>query len=68
MKVKTLIEELENYDGDMEVVMGSTNSMYVNSILNARKKELRSFWGKDRDVLVLVAEDQVGAVWWMIYG
>ena len=62
MKVKDLICELKNFDEDMEVVFQTSNSMYADSIYGAKKKELSSFYGKDRDVLVIVSGGQVGAV------
>ena len=62
MTVKELIYELENFDEDMEVVFQTSNSIYANSICGAEEKELRSFYGNDRDVLVIVSGGQVGAV------
>ena len=62
MTVKDLICELENFDKDMEVLIQSTNTIYADSIYGATEKELRSFYGNDREVLVIVARDQVGAV------
>lgn len=62
MTIRELIYELESFDKDMEVVMGSTNSMYVNSIRCATTKELAAFFGKDREVVVLKADNQIGAV------
>lgn len=62
MTVKDLIYELETFDGDMEVLIQSTNTMYVDSIYGAEEKELRAFYGDDRDVLVVVAGGQIGAV------
>lgn len=62
MTIKELINELENFDENMEVVMGSTNSMYVNSIRCATTKELAAFFGKDREVILLKADNQIGAV------
>ena len=62
MKVKDLICELENFDEDMEVVFRTSNSMYADSIYGAKEKELKSFYGNDRKVLVIVSGGQVGAV------
>ena len=62
MKVKELIRELENFDGDMEVVTKQSNGMYVEAISGADTKELRSFWGKDRTVVVIMPDSQIGAV------
>lgn len=44
------------------MLIQSTNTMYADSIYGAKEKELRSFYGNDREVLVIVARDQVGAV------
>ena len=62
MTIRQLINELECFDDDMEVVMGSTNSMYVNSIRCATTKELAAFYGEDREVVVLKADNQIGAI------
>ncbi len=62
MTVRELIEELERFDDDMEVVTQHENSMYVDGISGAKKKELRAFYGNDRDVLVLTSNGQEGAV------
>ena len=62
MRVSDLIRELECFDENLQVVIQSANSMYVDNIYGATEKELRSFYGKDREVLVIVADSQVGAV------
>lgn len=62
MTVKELIDELKYFDGNMEVVMKPSNSMYVNSISHADTKELRAFYGKDRNVVTLISYGQEGAV------
>lgn len=62
MTVRELIEELECFDEDMEVVMRPSNSMYVDGIYGVITKELRAFYGEDRDVLVLTSDGQEGAV------
>ena len=62
MTVRELIDELECFDDDMEVVMKPSNSMYVDWIGGAREKELRSFYGNDTTVLVLTSDGQAGAV------
>lgn len=62
MTVKDLICELENFDEDMEVLIQSTNTIYADSICGTEEKELRSFYGNDRKVLVIVSSGQVGAV------
>lgn len=62
MTVRELIEELECFDDDMEVVMQPSNSMYVDGINGASTKELRAYYGDDRNVLVLTSSGQEGAV------
>ena len=62
MTVGELRELLEDYDDEMEVVMKPSNSMYVDGFSGAREKELRSFYGEDRMVLVLTSSGQEGAV------
>ena len=62
MTVRELIEELECFDEDMEVVMQPSNSMYVDGINGANTKELRSFYGDNREVLVITSSGQEGAV------
>lgn len=62
MTVRELIEELEYFNEDMEVVMKPSNSMYVDAISEADTRELRSFYGEDREVLVLISDGQEGAV------
>lgn len=62
MTVRELINELEYYDDDMEVVMKPSNSMYVDGIVETETNELRSFYGDDREVVVLTSDGQEGAV------
>lgn len=62
MTVKELIEELESFDGDMEVVMKPSNSIYVDGVCEASKYKLRAFYGEDRNVLVLMSSGQEGAL------
>lgn len=62
MTVRELIEELECFDEDMEVVMQPSNSMYVDGINGASTEELRTFYGDDREVLVITSSGQEGAV------
>ena len=62
MRVSDLIRELEYFDENLQVVIQSSNSMYVDDICGTTEKELRSFYGRDRSVLVIVADSQVGAV------
>lgn len=62
MTVKELVRDLNCYDPDMEVVMQATNSSYVDYIGYTGIKELGSFYGNDRDVLVIESGGQAGAV------
>ena len=62
MTVKDLIYELESYNGDAEVVFKASNSTYADSIGRITETELRSFWGSNKDVVVVCGDDQVGAV------
>ena len=62
MTVQDLIYELENFDEDMEVVFQACNSMYADSISGAKEGELRSFYGNDRGVLIIVSGGQAGAI------
>lgn len=62
MTVRELIDELECFDDDMEVVMKPSNSMYVDAISGSDTRELRSFYGENREVLVLTSDGQEGAV------
>lgn len=62
MTVRELINELECYDDDLEVVMKPSNSMYVDGISGTETDDLRAFYGEDRDVLVLTSDGQEGAV------
>ena len=62
MTVRELINELECFDDDMKVVMKPSNSMYVDGISCTDTRELRAFYGENKDVLVLFSDGQVGAV------
>lgn len=62
MTVKRLIEELECFDDDMEVVMQQGNSIYVDWISGTETNELRVFYGGNTDVVVLISNGQAGAV------
>ena len=62
MTVRELIEELEEFDEDMEVVFKPSNSHYVDSVGYLKEKEISSFYGSDRKAVVLVSDGQTGAV------
>ena len=63
MTVRELIEELEEFDGDMEVVFKPSNSNYVDSIREMPiEREISSFYGEDRKAVVILSDGQTGAV------
>lgn len=63
MTVGELMDLLSEYDGDLEVVMQSTNSRYVDGVARTKRTAMRPFWGRDdREVLVIVASEQEGAI------
>ncbi len=62
MTVKELINELKCFDDDMEVVMQSCNSMYVDGVGGTETNELIAFYGENRDVLVITSDGQQGTV------
>lgn len=62
MTVRELIDELENYDEDMEVVFRGSNTMYVDSIITTGTAEVRAFYGDNWEAVVLYADQQVGAI------
>lgn len=63
MTVGSLITELENLDPNTEIVLKPTNSMYVESFdYEIERKEIRAFWGEDREAYVIMSGGQVGAV------
>ena len=62
MTVKDLINDLKSYNENMVVVFQAENSMYADYIGTTRRKELRSFYGPDKDVIVLISDGQAGAV------
>ena len=62
MTVRDLIDELEYYDKDLEVVFKESNTTYVNSIEIIGTNEIRAFYGNDGEAVILYADQQVGAV------
>lgn len=62
MTVRDLIDELENYDEDMEVVFRGSNAMYVETIGTTGTNEIKAFYGKNWEAVVLYGNQQVGAV------
>ena len=62
MTVGELKELLEDFNDDMEILMKPSNSIYADGISGIREKELRAYYGEDREVLVLTSSGQEGAV------
>lgn len=62
MTVGELKDLLSNYDEDQEIVFKPSNSSYVEGLNGIKAKEMRSFWGPDRKVLVITSSGQDGAV------
>lgn len=62
MTVRDLIDLLNDFNGDMEVVMKPSNSMYVDAVCNIKQSELNAFWGEDKKVCVITSDGQVGSV------
>ncbi len=62
MKVSDLIDELKEYDGNLSVVFQPENSMYADYVGGCVQKELRAFFGEDKEVVVLKSNGQAGAV------
>ena len=61
MKVKDLIEMLENFDEEEEIYIKVDD--YAHELGNdIYKKTLRSSWGADKEVLIIRAATQVGGV------
>lgn len=60
MTVRELIDELEMYDEDTEVAIKPSNSMYVESVNNTIETEVRGFWDKDYDAVVICCDEQIG--------
>ena len=66
MKVRDLIEELENFDGDMEVRIGMIQNYGSNFAMNivedVAEHKIRSFYGSDFKAVVITEGNQVGTV------
>ena len=63
MTVRELIELLEQFDGNKDVVVCPDNHpRYVYAPGSAREKEMNSFWGNDREVVCLFCNEQIGSV------
>jgi hypothetical protein len=62
MTVGELKDLLSKYDEEMEIVMKDKNTVYFDSIFDTRTKELRTYYGDNRNVVVLIAGGHIGAV------
>lgn len=66
MKVRDLIEELEQFDEDMEVRIGMIqnygSNFAMNIIEDVAEHKIRSFYGEDFKAVVLTEGNQVGTV------
>lgn len=61
MTVRELIEELEDYDGNMRVVIRGHNSGgYVDNTEYVSRTEVTAFWGDDYDAVLIAGCEQVG--------
>lgn len=66
MKVRDLIEELEQFDEDMEVRIGMIQNYGSNFAMNIIddivEHRIRSFYGEDFKAVVLTEGNQIGTV------
>lgn len=66
MTVRELIDELENFDEDMEVRIGMIQNYGSNFAMNimrdVEEHNIRSFYGDDYKAVVLTEGNQVGTV------
>ena len=66
MKVRDLIEELEQFDEDMEVRIGMIQNYGSNFAMNIiddiAEHKIRSFYGDDFKAVVLTEGNQIGTV------
>ena len=66
MTVKDLIEALEMFDDDMEVVIGMQQRYGTNFAMRIRndieERAVRSFYGKDYNAIVITESEQCGSV------
>ena len=66
MKVRELINLLENFDEDMEVRIGMKQkygtdfAMHIDSCIE--EYTIKSFWGEDYKAVVITEDNQCGAV------
>lgn len=66
MKVRDLIEELEQFDDDMEVRIGMIQNYGSNFAMNiceeVEEHSIHSFYGKNYKAVVITEGNQVGTV------
>lgn len=64
MKVKDLIEILEDFDEDSRVVLAEIgrHSHYANNVCDVQDMRLNSFYGEDETVTCIIMGNQVGSV------
>lgn len=62
MTVAELVEELEHYDTESEVLIRPCNSIYVERVDSIGEDEVRAFYGEDYTAVIIYAESQAGAV------
>ena len=65
MKVRELINMLENFDEDMEVRIGMQQNYGTDFAMNIRdveEYEIMPFYGKDYNAVVITEGNQCGAV------
>lgn len=65
MKVRELINELENFDDDMEVRIGMQQNYgtdFAMSIIDVEEYTINAFYGEDYEAVVITEGRQCGAV------
>lgn len=66
MKVKDLIEILETYDKNAEVIIGMKQNYGTDFATKVthdiEERKIRSFWGSDYKAVVITQGEQLGAV------
>lgn len=62
MTVGELREILGEYEDNTEVLMKPDNGIYAYGINGVSRKELRAFFGGNREILTITSSGQEGAV------
>lgn len=66
MTVRDLIEELQNFDGDMKVKIGMRQRYGTDFAMDVEydveERKIKAFWGSDYKAVVITQGDQCGAV------